>query len=158
MNDIEKREHVLLFDDQGHLICVHLHHMRYECIALSLGCSGFARTPSAPSCGHIFISYDFYEHRCTFNIITLRHCGEEVLRRPPRLNATRYRHRNPPLRSLSSWPQKHRGAHEVCLSFHLCHLLQQPKHRILNVFTSLSPPLLLSSFSVDHEPRQVLGA
>lgn len=41
ISDIRKREGII----RGHSIRVNLHHMRYECIALSLGCSGFAMTP-----------------------------------------------------------------------------------------------------------------
>lgn len=45
MNDITKTECVFEVITGEHLMHVHLHYMRYDCIALSLGCSGFTMTP-----------------------------------------------------------------------------------------------------------------
>lgn len=120
---------------------LNLHHMRYECIALSLGCSGFAMTPlgldsclSAAFPGVVTFSSPMSHTRITSmysNIIFLRHCDEEILAAernklsPSGLLIT-INHKNPPL-IYQVGPKSTGGnaARKVRLNLHLCHLLQK---------------------------------
>lgn len=139
--------------------------MRYECIALSLGCSGFILTPhglhSRPPVGFSCCSPMKESYRCTVNIITRRNCNEEILRRTLWLTTTRYHHpafwlpsaiRIHPSIPCGVGPRSTGGLQSppqlASLPF-----ITITKYRILNVFTSLSPNLFFfypSAWTTNH--------
>lgn len=146
--------------------------MRYECIALSLGCSGSATTPlgldsclSAAFPGVVTFSLPMSHTRITSmysHIIFLRHCDEEILAAehkklsPPGLLMT-INCKNPPL-VYQNWPWKHRGqgCSQSPPQLPSLPLITKIKYRILNVFTFPSHPFL---FLFKHgQPCSVLGA
>ena len=156
INDIKRRERVFedIIGDIWSLL--NLHHMRYECIALSLGCSGSAMTPlgldsclSAAFPGVVTFSLPMSHTRITSmysHIIFLRHCDEEILAAehkklsPPGLLMT-INCKNPPL-VYQNWPWKHRGQRcsQSPPQLPSLPLITKIKYRILNVFTFPSHP------------------
>lgn len=127
--------------------------MRYECIALSLGCS-LAMTPlgldsclSAAFPGVVTFSSPMSYTRITSmysNIIFLRHCDEEILAAecnklsPSGLLIT-INHRNPPL-VYQVGPKSTGVCSQSPPQLASLPLITKIKYRILNVFTFPSHP------------------
>lgn len=154
---------------QGHLSRVHLHYMRYECIALCFGCSGFAVTPRGldsclpggfpPAWSHLFLSpmsftritwlYSYYQHPKTLwwrdpqgkvVAISTAHYHYPASRYPSAMTI-----HPSPINLASSW-----GLKKVHLNLHPCTYYNNQIQNLECIYSPLPTPFLF--LFTDNKP------